>query len=113
MYTNWRENTVHSKETTYKKSVVKKEWSATSSGIDVMSPTKSLFGVWPFGVEIDDTCTSPVDAKSSISGNISMSKSNSDQSTISADSPVSPVSFFSMGLRYKASREYGLPSQSL
>ena len=81
VYTNWRENTVHSKETTYKKSVVKKEWSTTSSGMDVMSPTKSLFGVWPFGVEIDDTCTSPEDAKSSISGSISTSKSNLDQST--------------------------------
>ena len=100
MYTNWCENTVHSKETTYKKSVVKKEWSTTSSGMDVMSPTKSLFGVWPFGVEIDDTSPAE-DAKSSISGNISMSKSNSDQSTIFVDSPVSPVcpvSFFSMGL---------------
>ena len=93
-YTNWCVNTAHSK--TYKKSVVKKEWSTASSGMDVMSPTQSLFVVWPFGVEIDDT--SPEDAKSSISGNMSMSKSNSDQSTISADSPVSPVSFFSMGL---------------
>ena len=106
MYTNWCENTVHSKETTYKKSVVKKEWSTTSSAVDVMSPE-----TWPFGVEIDDTSPAE-DAKSSISGNISMSKSNSDQSTLSANSPVSPVSFFSMGLRYRASCEYGLPSQS-
>ena len=101
MFTNWCVNTAHSKETTYKKSVVKKEWSTTSSGMDVMSPTQSLFVVWPFGVEIDDT--SPEDA-------MSKSNSNSDQSTISADSPVS---FFSMGLRYRESHEYSLPSQSL